>query len=376
MNECPNTFPAFKDRKDFSLYATLNPAKHVGGDFYDYSLLDDDHLAIVIADVVGKGIPAALNMVKTKQLIKGSSLYVNDPSKVLSLVNTGFLDGNKLDAFVTVWFGIIEISKGKLSFANAGHDDPIIYTEKKGFELLKTKHGLPIGAMKDSKYENTEITLSKGDKLFLYTDGVIDSVNEKNKRYDIYNLLKVLNKNKNKDPKEIITSVKEDIDNYSKGCKQFDDITMLCFELFTNSLNNHIILNKRFSANLKEIDNIYAYFKDPIIDNVKNKNINNYYVVIDEIFSNIVNYGFNNNSKDNYVDIKLDIDKEKKNIKITFEDNGIPFNPLEKDDPNIDLSINKRKEGGLGIFIVKKMMDNVSYEYKNNKNIFVIEKKY
>ena len=376
QNEIPNKFPAFPNRKDFDLYAIMKPAKEVGGDFYDYFLLDDKHLAIVVADVSGKGVPAALNMFKTKLLIRGNGFNVGDPAKVLTLVNNEFFDGNKLDMFVTIWFGIINLSTGRLTFANAGHEDLIICSDENGFDTYKTKHGIPIGTLRSYKYENQTIKLSKGDKLFIYTDGVTDSLDDNEKRYGINSLIRVLNKGKNKDVKELVNSVKNDVITYSKEHKQYDDMTMLCFELINENDKKHIKLKEIFKADEKEINRVYDYFSDDIANIVGIDRLKKYYVVVDEIFSNIVKYGFDKKSVDNYIIIDLDIDLEKKNIKVTFKDNGKAFNPLEIKDPNVKLSANERNEGGLGIFIVKKMMDNVSYEYKDNNNILIIEKKY
>ena len=249
QNEIPNEFPAFPNRSDFDLYASMTPAKEVGGDFYDYFLIDDNHLGLVIADVSGKGVPAALNMFKAKLLLK-TSIHTNDPAEVLTATNKAFIDSNKLDMFVTILFGILDLKTGKLVFSNAGHEDPII-CDSKGFNELKTKHGLPIGTIIDYKYENNKITLNKGDKLFLYTDGVTDSVNNRDKSYDISNLLKTLNQNKNKGVKEIVDSVKKDLEDYTKDCKQFDDITMLCFELNDNKKEEHITLEKEYKINWK-----------------------------------------------------------------------------------------------------------------------------
>ena len=370
QNEIPNKFP---NHKEFDLYATMIPAKEVGGDFYDYFLIDENHLGLVIADVSGKGVPAALNMVKVKTLLKGTGIHLNDPAKVLNSVNEGFIDNNKLDLFVTIWFGILEINTGKLVFSNAGHEDMIVYSIEKGFYEYKTKHGVPIGTISDYKYQNYEINLSKGDKIFLYTDGIIDSVNEKNKRYGINNLIKLLNQNKNKNVNELINIIDESLNNYSKDTTQFDDITMLCLELKSNK---HLKLSKKYNADLDEIPNIFDYFKEPISNIIGIEKVKKYYVVVDEIFSNIVKYGFSKKDKNNYIKIDLDIDLDNKIIKAIFKDNGIKFNPLEKEDPNVNLKADLRNEGGLGIYIVKKMMDKVSYEYKNGENILTIEKKY
>ena len=379
LNECPNIFPAFPDRDEFNLYAFINPAKEVGGDFYDYFMLDNNHLGMVMADVSGKGVPAALNMVKAKLILKGTGLYINDPARVLELLNDGFIDNNKLDMFVTVWFGILEISTGKLKFANAGHEDLIIYKEREGYNIYQTKHDIPIGTISDYKYNNYEIKLEKGNKIFLYTDGVVDAINKNNKHYGVDNLLKTLNKNKDKDVKETIESVNLSLDNYSKGCEQFDDITMLCLELSSLNKENKIMkLSQKFKADVNEIDNVFEYFTDSMAKIVGFDKVKNYYVVIDEIFSNIAKYGYKDidDGREEYIKINLIMDLKEKRIKIIFEDNGIAFNPLTIMEPNTNKKANEREIGGLGIFIVKKMMDNVSYKYKDNKNILTIEKKY
>ena len=378
QNEIPNVFPAFPERKEFDLYANMIPAKEVGGDFYDYFLIDDNHLAVLIADVSGKGVPAALNMIKAKLLLKGTGIHFIDPAVIIAAVNEGFIDNNKNDIFVTVWFGIIEISTGKLTFANAGHEDAIIYNKKNGFNILKTKHGIPIGAMSGYKYQNHEIKLAKGDKLFLYTDGVIDNLNKNNIRYGVSRLLKTLNYNKDNSVRDLINNVKIDLEEYSIGCESFDDITMLCFELNEKKKNNneHLKLSKKMNVDLKEIPTVFKYFTEVMADVIGVEKVKKYYVVGDEVLSNIIKYGFKNDKKNKYIIIDLDIDLKKKNVKFTIKDNGIPFNPLYVKDPNINLSVEERKEGGLGIYIVKKMMDKVSYEYKDNNNILILEKKY
>ncbi len=379
LNECPNIYPAFPNRKEFDLYANMTPAKEVGGDFYDYFLIDDDHLGIVIADVAGKGVPAALHMVKTKLLVKGTGLYVKDPAKVLELVNSGFLDSNKFDMFVTIWFGVIEISTGKLTFANAGHEDVIIYNPKIGFEAKKTKHNLPIGAFEDTKYVNYEIKMKKGDKLFLYTDGVIDAQNERKKQFGIDNLLKVLNENKDKNCTEIINSIGEKLNEYSNNCEQFDDITMLCFELYKKPKEESIIhLKGKFKADVSELKHILEYYTEAMSKIFDKERIKKHYIVVDEIFSNIAKYAYKDiyDDREKYVKIDVFIDKENRIVKAIFEDNGVQFNPLTIMTPDTSKSASDREVGGLGIFMVKKMMDTVSYEYKDNKNYLTIEKKY
>ena len=363
-------FPAFPDRTDFDIYALMDPAREVGGDFYDFFFIDDNHMALIIADVAGKGVPAALMMMTTKIYIDEYLLDTKDPAKALDKVNNRFAKNNKNDMFVALWAGIIELDSGKLVYSNAGHEDPVIIRDK-ALDIKKNKHGLPLGAMEDFKYTNNTITLNKSDKLLLFTDGVLDAVNKDDIKFGKDNLMNVLDENVDSSPKELIFDIKKNISKFVDKAKQFDDITMLCFEL-----KNPKDVHGRFKADLKEIPNIYDYFVSRMTIEIDEDKISKYRVVVEEIFTNICNYGFKDDVENKYVNIDVYIDKKNKKVSISFRDNGKRFNPLEHAEPDINLDAESRDIGGLGILIVKKMMDNVSYEYKNKKNILTIEKFY
>ncbi len=222
----PCIFPAFPERKEFDIYATMQPAKEVGGDFYDFFLIDSDHLALVIADVSGKGVPAALFMVITKTLIKNQTLTGMMPADVFTTVNTQLCENNDAGMFVTGWMGILEISTGKLTFANAGHNPPLIM-KNGNYEYLKSRAGLVLAGMEGMKYRQYEITLEPGDGLYLYTDGVTEATNAENSLYGESRLLDTLNNHKDEVPQVLLQAVKEDIDAFVKDAPQFDDITML-----------------------------------------------------------------------------------------------------------------------------------------------------
>ena len=227
----PNEFPAFPNRKDFDLYASMHPAKEVGGDFYNFALLDDNHLALVMADVSGKGIPAALFMMVSNILLTERLRAGDSPADALSFVNNRICSRNVLNMFVTIWVGILDLSTGKLIASNAGHDDLAIYRKNGKFEIYKEKHGIIVGAMPDAVYTNYEIDINKGDKIFLYTDGVVEATNNKTEMFKVDRMLEVLNKLKNKNPMEILNGMKKSVDDFVGSAPQFDDITMLCVEL-------------------------------------------------------------------------------------------------------------------------------------------------
>ena len=222
-NSLPTNFPICDL---FELYASMKPAKEVGGDFYDFKLIDDNHLMLTIADVSGKGVPAALFMMVTKILISEYSLSLKDPAKALTIVNNRICNNNKANMFVTVWLGILELSTGKLVFANAGHED---FALKKGgsFKLNKTKHDIPVGVMEDYEYKNNEIKLNKGDKIFLYTDGLPEASNSELEMFNLDRMVDTLNDFKNVNTKELLSKVTSRIDEFVGEATKFDDLTMM-----------------------------------------------------------------------------------------------------------------------------------------------------
>lgn len=226
----PSDFSSFSERGEFDIFAHMDPARNIGGDFFDFFLIDDDHLGLVIADVSGKGIPAALFMMVSKTLIKNSALAGLSPARTLEAVNRQICENNQEEMFVTVWLGVLEISSGKLIAANAGHEYPVLKRLDGEFMLYNDKHGLVVGAMDGSKYREYELTLSPGAKLFVYTDGVPEATDADGQLFGIDRMLDVLNRSKDNSPAEILTDVRRAIDTFVGRAEQFDDLTMLCLE--------------------------------------------------------------------------------------------------------------------------------------------------
>lgn len=230
----PSKFPAFPERKEFDIYATMTPAKEVGGDFYDFFLADDDHLAMVIADVSGKGVPAALFMVIAKTLIKNRTLTGGklSPAEILADVNEQLCEGNEAELFVTVWLGILQISTGKGIAANAGHEHPTVRRAGGRYELVVYRHSPAVAAMEGMCFREHEFELRPGDSLYVYTDGVAEATNAGNELFGTDRMLEALNKEPDAAPQELLANVKEGIDAFVKDAPQFDDITMLGFTYF------------------------------------------------------------------------------------------------------------------------------------------------
>ena len=225
----PRIFPPFPERKEFDIYATMTPAKEVGGDFYDFFLIDDDHLALVIADVSGKGVPAALFMVIAKTLIKNRAQMGDSisPSEILADVNNQLCEGNDADLFVTVWLGILEISTGKVTASNAGHEYPAIRKADGDYELFKTKQSPAVATMEGLRFRQSEFTLEPGDSLYVYTDGVAEATNINDELYGTDRMLEVLDQTEDMSPVEVLERVKASVDEFTGEAPQFDDITML-----------------------------------------------------------------------------------------------------------------------------------------------------
>lgn len=226
----PRIFPAFPERPEFDIYATMNPAKEVGGDFYDFFMVDDRHLAIVIADVSGKGVPAALFMVIGKTLIKDHTKPDADLGDVFSEVNELLCKSNSEGLFITAFEGVLDLATGEFRFVNAGHEMPFIAKTGGVYEPHKLRAGFVLAGMENMKYKSGQIQLSPGDKIFQYTDGVTEATNEKNELYGMKRLTDILVQNTHKPPAKLLPAVKADIDLFVGNAPQFDDITMLCVE--------------------------------------------------------------------------------------------------------------------------------------------------
>lgn len=361
----PSADGAFSDRDEFSIYASMTPAKEVGGDFYDFFLVDDDRMALVIADVSGKGIPAALFMVRAMTMIKNTAQAGFSPKVVLEKVNNQLCEGNEAEMFVTVWLGILEISTGKLTAANAGHEYPAIMRENGDFELLRDKHGFVLAGMEGSRYKEYEMLLNQGDKLFVYTDGVTEATDVENHLYGTGRMIDALNAVKSEGCEKILHNLKNDIDGFVKTAPQFDDITMLCIEMKKQNIKELII-----ASNHDRTDEVTTFVESTFANcNVPMKIIAKMNIAVDEIFSNIAHY-----SGATTTTVRCGILGDA--AILIFCDDGLPYDPTQKTDPDITLSAEEREIGGLGLYMVKKTMDSVEYAYQDGHNILTLKKKF
>ncbi len=362
----PCVFPAFPEREEFDIYASMTPAKEVGGDFYDFFMVDEDNLAVVMADVSGKGVPAALFMVIGKTLIKDHTTSGKDLGEVFTEVNELLCESNSEGLFITAFVGVLNLKSGELRYVNAGHEIPFICKKEDVFKPHKIRAGFVLAGMEGMRYKAGVLQMEAGDKLFQYTDGVTEATDKDNNLYGMDRLEKTLSDISEKTPKEILTGVKEDIDLFVGEAPQFDDITMLCVEYFGCKERDK---GMRAEVSLDEAARLTEYIESTLEEaEASPATVIKMNIAFDEIFSNIVKF-----SSATYARIECGVEGEQ--AYLIFEDDGTPYNPLETADPDITLDAEERDIGGLGIFMVKKSMDSMDYKYEEGKNVLSLRKK-
>ena len=379
----PCVFPPFPDRKEFDIFASMVPAKEVGGDFYDFYFIDKDNLVVVMADVSGKGVPAALFMVVAKTLIKNCS-KCRTPKAVFDTVNEKLCEGNDISMFVTAIAGFYNIPTGRFVFVNAGHNPPLLKRKGSPYEFLKTVPCPVLAFLKDTKYREEEIFLESGDVLFFYTDGVTEAMNGDREMFGEQRLLSAANRNRGASVNELLKSVKGEVDNFADGAEQADDITMLALKICGGNEEENADNDApeqleavsgtpeklELEAKIENLDKLTGFVNARLEKGGYSPDFQNEInIAVEEIFMNIVNYAYIPASGM----VSVSVSCEEKAV-IKFEDSGRPYNPLTQPDPELDKPPAEREIGGLGVFFVKKTMDSVEYSRVNDKNILVIAK--
>ena len=358
LSALPSVFPPYPNRKDFSIFASMDAAKEVGGDFYDFYLIGENRLAFLVADVSGKGIPAAMFMMNAKSLIKGLMESGHDVAEVFTIANTRLCQNNDAGMFVTAWLGILDLQTGLLRYVNAGHNPPAIRQAGGQFELLKSRANLVLAIMDGIKYHSAEMTLAPGDEIYLYTDGVTEAQNGLKTLFGNARLLQSLNETAEQSVEERCMQVKKDVENFVGDAPQFDDMTMLCVKL-NPMMNGEKI---ELQPDMQSISRVKAFLNQQAQTlMVSDKQRKKLMVVVDEVYSNIIHYS-------GAKEASIFIGKEDEKLTLVFTDDGIPYNPLENKAPDIYAPLQEREIGGLGIFMVKKMVESAGYEYKEHRN--------
>ena len=370
LSALPTNFP---EHEDFEIYAQMIAAKEVGGDFYDFYKLDDTTVAFLVADVSGKGIPAAMFMMTAKTIIKDlaeSGMAVND---IFTKANEKLCENNESGMFVTAWMGILDLATGKLQYANAGHNPPLIKKSNGDFEYLKSRAGFVLAGMEGVRYRVGELTLRPGDRVFLYTDGVSEATNSENQLYGEERLLNFMNRNSTVDATALLPGLKANIDAFVGDAPQFDDITMLMFD-YKSHIGGEYMTNRTFPAKIEALSDVLG-FVDLMLEKYEcpMKIQTGVCVAIEEVFVNVARYAYKDGEGD--AELTIGFNDESRTVTFIIKDKGVPFDPLQKPDPDITLSADERDIGGLGIFITKKTMDTVTYAYENGENILTMTKK-
>ena len=372
----PRVFPPYPNRvKDFDIWASMNPAKEVGGDFYDFYLLGEDKLAFLIADVSGKGIPAAMFMMQSKTLLKSFAETGAEVNEVFTHANNELCAHNDAGMFVTAWMGVLDLKTGIVRFANAGHNPPLVRHSADGsFTYLKSRAGLVLAGMEGIPYRGNELQLQPGDTIYLYTDGVTEATDANTQLYGEERLLQFINTMPGVvSAEKLCRAVKADVDAFVGEAPQFDDITMVCLTYQPKEEGENNMKELTIAATVENIETV-TNFVDAQLEELDcpmkaEMQIN---IAIDELFSNIVHYAYHPEVGD--ATVRVEVVQDPMAVEITFIDGGVPYDPLAKADPDTTLGIEEREAGGLGIFIVKKSMDEITYEYKGGKNILKIRK--
>ena len=369
LSALPTNFPK---GDDYSIYAQMIAAKEVGGDFYDFYKLSDTTVAFLAADVSGKGIPAAMFMMTSKTIIKDlaeSGMAVND---IFTKANEKLCENNESGMFVTAWMGILDITTGKMQFANAGHNPPLLKRADGSFEYLKTRAGFVLAGMEGVRYRLGELTLCPGDRFFLYTDGVPEATNADNQLYGEDRLLAFMNQNARVEATTLLPALKANIDAFVGEAPQFDDITMLMFD-YKPKEGGAYMTNRTFPAKTEALPDILGFVEETLEGYGCPMKIQMAVcVAIEEVFVNVAHYAYGGGEGD--MNLGIGFDEAKRAITFRMTDKGIPFDPLKKPDPDITLSAEEREIGGLGIFITKQTMDCVTYAYENGENILTMIK--
>ena len=370
LSALPTNFPA---GEEYDVYAQMIAAKEVGGDFYDFYKLNDTTVALLAADVSGKGIPAAMFMMTAKTIIKDLAERGMSVDEIFTTANEKLCENNESGMFVTAWMGIMDVTTGTMQYANAGHNPPLLKRADGSFEYLKTRPGFVLAGMEGICYRAGELVMNPGDRLFLYTDGVTEATDLSNELFGEERLLEYMNQNAAVEAKVLLPALKYHIDEFVGEAPQFDDMTMLMFD-FKPQMGGAQMTTKTFPAKVEALNDVLGFVEETLEHyECPMKLQMALCVAIEEVFVNVAHYAYGDGEGD--ADLRIGFDEDNRTFTFCIADKGIPFDPLQKPDPDITLSAEDRQIGGLGIFITKKTMDAVAYTYENGENILTMVKK-
>ena len=369
----------------FSLSASMTPAKDVGGDFYDFFMLDPTHLAFMVADVSGKGITAALYMMSAKTLLKNAILALRDPAAAFSQVNAELCRNNTANMFLTAWGGVLDLETGTVTFVNAGHNPPV-KVGSRGAESQKSvyvmeKSGPVLAFLDDIKYKGHALSLNSGDTLFLYTDGVTEALDRAGELFGEERLVNAIDAVKEPNPRSFCTVVRMAVAAFAEGVPQADDMTVLAVKYVSRPqrfVRSFPPTQDGIAAASSFLDESFEKFGDDDksgsleeeAPSLQTPKLSTLHIIVDEICSNIVKH-----SKASGFEMDVELLADTRGVKLTFRDDGVPYDPLMHEDPDTSLPVEKRPIGGLGIMMIRKMADSMSYKRSHGRNLLTIVKR-
>lgn len=373
MSMLPLVFPAFPHRHEFSVFAALHPAREVGGDFYDFFLIDEDRFCFCVGDVSGKGVPAALFMAVTKTLIKSRASNDFSPASIMTHVNDEVGRHNESCMFVTIFLGILDVTTGQLAYTNAGHNPP--YLKKKDGTLVRLdkRHGPVIGAMEGMVYHEDRILLSQRDMLLVYTDGVTEAMDPSQTLYEEEQLVHLYGAREYASAEDVVQSTVDDVWRFQAEAVQADDVTVLAVEYFgVPESAKRRVLDITIKNDLNEIarvtESFNAFAAEQDVPDSTRRQMN---LVFDELLNNVISYAYQDD-EEHEIGVVVELSSDR--LAVTITDDGIPFNPFQGSPPDTGLSIEERQIGGLGIHLVQNVMDEVSYKRRTDKNVVILAK--
>jgi sigma-B regulation protein RsbU (phosphoserine phosphatase) len=375
MSMVPQTFPPFPDRNEFSIHAALHPAREVGGDFYDFFFIDENEnrICVCVGDVSGKGVPAALFMAVTRTLIKARATDDISTASIITRVNDELSRDNKKYMFVTVFTAILDVITGQMTYTNAGHNPPCLQKPTGKTILLDARHGPVLGASPGLAYKEDTVQLERDDLLFLYTDGVTEARNPERAFFGDQQLLESLASADHGDVTAVVQHIVDTVKSFENGADQFDDITALALKYNIEPTVDGISkVAMRIRNELSEIETVKTRFNEfseeaGLSQSIRRK-LN---LVFDELLNNIISYAFDDAKSH---DITLDFELAGNRLSVSIMDDGMPFNPFEADSPDTTLGLDDRQIGGLGIHLVRSLMDKAIYKRHVNRNVVTLVK--
>jgi sigma-B regulation protein RsbU (phosphoserine phosphatase) len=377
MNILPKTFPPFPDRSEFDIYAVLDPAREVGGDFYDFFFIDNDHLCFVVGDVSGKGVPAALFMAMTKTLIKTITKEVRSPDIVLSKVNKEISHDNFSSMFVTVFCGILNIRTGEVYYTSGGHTPSLVVSGGEKAEFIEGANCAAVGAIENAVYKKGKLVLQPGDVIFLYTDGITEAVNTDGEMFSEERLKEEVSGCREVSVSALAGEILQKVERFSDGAPRADDITVMVLRYFGGTKkgetvrvgkNKRVILKNDTSEIGKLADAVAGFGKENSLTDDVIYDLN---LALEEIVVNIISHGHEDKNEHQII-IYLELKDDE--VILRVEDDGRPFDPMKIPEVDIEQPIEEREAGGLGIHLVRNLMDKVRYRREGGKNILIMSK--